>query len=126
MLEIAESCAAIFLLDGNPVQAELADFRPEISWKLIALVDLVGARRDLVAREIVHGFADRVRSFAEIEIEHPLRVGNHGRGLRANRAACPAYSLNLWKEACHARTRLRTGTSAAYQRHAPPAGGRPQ
>ena len=79
VLEIAEPGAAIFLLDGNAVQAERADLRPEVAGKLIALVDLGGARRDLVAGEILHGFADRVRGLAEIEIEHPMRVGNHGR-----------------------------------------------
>ena len=31
--------------------------------------------------EIPHRFADRVGGFAEIEIEHPLRVGNHGRAV---------------------------------------------
>ncbi len=98
MLEIAEPGAAILLLDGNAVQAERADFRPEIPRELVALVDLGGARRDLVAGEILHGFADGVRGFAEIEIEHPLRVGDHGRdGLRANNAAFVGYSLSLWK-----------------------------
>ena len=79
MFEIAEPGAAIFLLDGNPVQAERADLRPEVARELIALVDFGGARRDLIAGKIVHGFANRVRGFAEIEIEHPMRVGNHGR-----------------------------------------------
>src|SRR5258706_15791237 len=79
MLEVTESRAAILLLDGNAVQAERADFRPEVAGKLIALVDLVGARRNLVAREIVHGLADSVRGFAEIEVEHPVRVWDHGR-----------------------------------------------
>ena len=27
----------------------------------------------------MHGLAYRIRGFAEIEIEHPMRVGNHGR-----------------------------------------------
>ncbi len=78
VLEIAEPAAAIFLLDGDAVQAERADLGPEVARKLVALVDLGGARRDLVRRELLHRFADRVRGFAEIEIEHPLRVGNHG------------------------------------------------
>ena len=87
MLEIAEPGAAIFLLDGNPVQAERADLRPEIARELVALVDFGGARRDLVARKVLHGLADRVRGLAEIEIEHPLRVGDHGRGLRRHNAS---------------------------------------
>src|SRR6185437_6906903 len=88
--------AAIFLLDGNPVQAKRADFRPEVAGELIAPVDFVGARRDLVAREIMHGFADRVRGFAEIEVEHPMRIGNHGRAASgANRAACSTQTYAL-------------------------------
>src|SRR6266403_479760 len=79
MLEVTEPRAAIFLLDGNAVQAERADFRPEVAGKLIALVDLLGARRNLVGRKILDGLADSIRGFAEIEVEHPVRVGNHGR-----------------------------------------------
>src|SRR3981189_1752874 len=48
VLEIAEPGSAIFLLDGDAVQPERSDFRPEIPRELIALVDLGGARRDLV------------------------------------------------------------------------------
>ena len=77
MLEIAEAGAAIFFLDRDAVQAERADLRPEIARKLVAAVDFGGARRDLVGREILHGLADRVRGFAEVEIEHLVRVGNH-------------------------------------------------
>src|ERR1700735_3527811 len=96
MLEIAEPRAAIFLLDRNPVQAQRADFRPQIARKLVALVDLGGARRDLVTGEIMHGLANRVRGFAEIEIEHPMRVGNHGQagsGIIMRWSRAQAYSL---------------------------------
>src|SRR5450631_3354677 len=51
VLEIAEAGAAIFLLDGDAVQTERADLGPEIPRELIALVDVGGARRDLLARE---------------------------------------------------------------------------
>jgi hypothetical protein len=27
----------------------------------------------------MHGLADGIGGFAEIEVEHPMRVGNHGR-----------------------------------------------
>src|SRR6195952_5952784 len=79
MLEIAQPRPAIFLLDRNAVQAERADFRPQVAGELIALVDFLGTRRDLVAGKIVHRLAYRVRGFTEIEIEHRIRVGNHGR-----------------------------------------------
>ena len=79
VLEIAEAGAAIFLLDGDAVQAERADLGPEVARELIAAVDFGGARRDLVLRKRMHGFADRIRGLAEIEVEHPLCVGDHGR-----------------------------------------------
>ena len=78
VLEIAQARAAIFLLDRDAVQAERADLGPEIARKLIAAVDFGGARRDLVLRKRMHRLADRVRGLAEIEIEHPMRVGDHG------------------------------------------------
>src|SRR5258706_15815421 len=109
MLEVPEPRAAILLLDGNAVQAELADFRPEVAGKLIALVDLVGARRNLVAREIVHGLADSVRGFAEIEVEHPVRVWDHGRAASGQSCGFLAHRLMLWKQACHGPKLLRRG-----------------
>jgi hypothetical protein len=59
------------------VQTERAELRPEINRKLVGLVDLGGAGRDLVIREIMHSLAQRIRGLAEIEIEHPVRIGNH-------------------------------------------------
>src|SRR6266496_162154 len=79
VFEITEPGPAIFLLDGDAVQAERADFRPEVARKLVAAVDFGGARGDLVAREIMDGLANRIRGLAQIEIEHPLRVRDHGR-----------------------------------------------
>src|ERR1700676_2259176 len=98
VLEIAQPRAAIFFFDGNPVQAERTDFRPEVPRELIALVDRISPRRDLIAGEILHGLADRVRGFAEIEVEHPLRVGNHGRAASGQIGRLfSSLSLNLWK-----------------------------
>ena len=98
MLEIAEPGAAIFLLDGDAVQAERADLRPKVARKLIALVDFSGARRDLVVRKALHGFADRVGGLAEIEIEHPMRIGDHGRG-GLRKIGLVAHSLRRCKQA---------------------------
>src|SRR3954462_12777181 len=78
MLQSPEPRAAVLLLDGDAVQSERADLRPEVSGKLVALVDLGRTRRDLVTCEIMHGFANGIRGFAEIEVEHPMRVGDHG------------------------------------------------
>src|ERR1700748_2136003 len=49
VLEIAQPRAAEFLLHRDAVQAQRADLGPEVARKLVALVDLGGARRDLVA-----------------------------------------------------------------------------
>src|SRR3984893_14619648 len=98
VLEVAQPRAAILLLDGNAVQAECADFRPQVARKLVALVDVGGARRDLVARESLHGFANRVGGFAEVKIEHPLRVGNHDRATSGNLCGlsrAQPYSLQI-------------------------------
>jgi hypothetical protein len=65
--------------DGDAVQAERADLGPEVRGKLIAAVDFGGARRDFVLRKRMHRLADRVRGLAEIEVEHPVGVGDHGR-----------------------------------------------
>src|SRR3984893_2786075 len=98
VFEIAQPRTAIFLLDGDAVQAERADFRPQVARKLVALVDVGGARRDLVARESLHGFANRVGGFAEVEIEHPLRVRNHDRATSGNLCGlsrAQPYSLQI-------------------------------
>src|SRR5450631_3081853 len=60
------------------MQAECADFRPKVAGELIALVYFGGARRDFLAGELIHRLAYGVGGFAEIEVEHPMRVGNHG------------------------------------------------
>jgi hypothetical protein len=31
-----------------------------------------------MGRKILHGIANRIRGLAEIEVEHSMRVGNHG------------------------------------------------
>src|SRR5829696_150448 len=75
VLEIAEPASAILLLDGDAVQAELADPGPEIARELIALVGVGG--------------------FAEIEIEHPMRVGNHGAAASGWTTTCRAQPYSL-------------------------------
>ena len=72
MLEIAEAEAAIVLLDGDPVQAELAHLRPQLRRELVRLVDFGGDRRDLLAGEPLGRLADRVGYLAEFEIEAGL------------------------------------------------------
>src|SRR6266702_4315617 len=78
MLEIAEAGSAIFLFHRDAMQAERSNFGPEVARELVAAVDLGGARRDLVLREGMHRLANRIRGFTQVEIEHSMRVGNHG------------------------------------------------
>ena len=51
MLEVAQAEAAVFLLDGDAVQAELAHLRPQLAREPVLGVDLGGERRDLVGGE---------------------------------------------------------------------------
>ena len=41
----------------------------------------------------MHGLAQRIRGFAEVEIEHPVGVGNHGGRAPANRPFLNHYAL---------------------------------
>src|SRR6202011_627909 len=72
----------------------------------VAPVDLVGAGRELMGRKIANRLADRIRGFAEVKIEHPLRVGNHGR-VASRSARTTRQSLIRWRQPCHATERLR-------------------
>jgi hypothetical protein len=60
---------------------------------LIAPVDLGGARRDLMGGEIMDGFAYSVGGLAEVEIENPLRVGDHGGTASGPMALVPPKAL---------------------------------
>src|SRR5947209_842908 len=93
MFEIAEPCPAILLFHRDAMQAERTDPGPEVAREQVAPVDLGGPRRDLVCGEITHGVADRVRGFAEIEVEHAMRVGVHDRA--AFRKSCDLLGSSL-------------------------------
>ena len=77
MFEIAEAGPAPFLLDGDPMHAELAQLGPQIARKRIAAVDLLGARRDPVGSKAAHALAQHVGGLAEAEVESALAVGKH-------------------------------------------------
>ena len=82
MGEIAHAGAAIFLLDGDPVQAERAHLRPQLDRKAVGAVDLGSERRDPILGEIAYRRAQHVDLGAEIEIER----GEPGVLHRANAA----------------------------------------
>ena len=80
MLEIAEAGAAMLLLDRDAVQAEGAHLGPQVAREGVGPVDLVGARRDALLREVAHGGADGIGGVAEIEVELAGGVRDHGAG----------------------------------------------
>ena len=72
MLEVAEACAAIFLLDRNSMQAERSHLRPEIARKDIVAIDRVRTRRNPVLREAADLLAQHVDISTEAEVEGKL------------------------------------------------------
>src|SRR6185437_2664565 len=85
MLQIAQAEAAIGLLDGDAMQAQLAHLGPQLAGEFVGLVDLRGDRRDLVGGEAGGGFADRIGRLAEAEFQGRAVVGDHARGLSMRR-----------------------------------------
>ena len=77
VLEIAEARAAILLLDGDAVQAELAHLGPQLAREAVGLVDLGGDRRHLVGGETLDLVAQGVGGLAQTEIERRHCVGDH-------------------------------------------------
>ncbi len=76
VLEVAEAKAAPVLLDGDPVQAELAHLGPELARELVGGVDLGGERGDAVGGETRGRLADGVGGLAEPEV-HAGSVQGH-------------------------------------------------
>jgi hypothetical protein len=83
MRQVAQARAAEFFLDRDPVQPDASHLGPQVARKLVAAVDLLGARRDLVLRERLHGLAQLVDLVAETKIEAGPRIGDHRRHLVA-------------------------------------------
>ena len=52
-----------------PEQAEVAELAPEVGREHVLVVDLGGARRDLVGGEGAHRVAQHVDRLAEIEVQ---------------------------------------------------------
>src|SRR5438094_1226566 len=63
------------------MQAKSAHLRPQIARKSVGLVDLVGARRDLVVGKAPRGVAKHIDVFAKPEIEALPGIGDHARSL---------------------------------------------
>src|SRR5690349_18753908 len=69
MREIPHAGAAIFLLDGDAVQAEGADLGPQLDRKTVGAVDLGGYRRDPVLGKAANGGPQHVDFLTEIKVE---------------------------------------------------------
>jgi hypothetical protein len=81
-----------FLLDGDAVQAELAEFGPEVAREGVAAVDLVGARCNPVGGKAAHALAQHVGGFAEAEVEAADVVHAHLRRFRCANFPLPRHS----------------------------------
>ena len=68
MLEITHADTAIFLGDGDAVEAKLTHLGPEIAREKIGLINFLGAWRDLVYGKLFNGITQHVGLLAEIEI----------------------------------------------------------
>ena len=77
MLQIAHSGTAIFLLDGDSEEAEIAHLAPEIGGEIVGFVDLPGARRDLRRGKVRDALAQQLGGLAEVEIEAGIGVPEH-------------------------------------------------
>ena len=74
MLEIAEAEPALFLLDGDAVQPELAHLRPQLAREPVLLVDLRGDRRDLVGGEALRCVSRIVSAISPRSKSRPASV----------------------------------------------------
>ena len=125
--QVTETRAAVFRLDRDAEQPQLAEPGPQVAGKLVVGVDRSGARRDFRGREIAYGLPQQADVIAQTKIEvlhgstpRPLRGARLGRILSDN----PMISQPKSK----ARVKPRRGAPApvaapARRRTAPPAGG---
>ena len=77
MGEIAEPEPAIGLGDGDAVEAEVAEFFPQVGREGVVNVNLRGTRRDFGGSEGSDAGAQHRDGFAMVEVEG----GEHGEGL---------------------------------------------
>src|SRR5690348_15611631 len=77
MGEIAHSCTAELLLDGDAVEPQRAHLRPKLAREGVGAIDLRRQRRDLRLREAAHAVAQQIDLGTEIEIERGIPVAGH-------------------------------------------------
>jgi hypothetical protein len=85
--QVAHAGAAVLFGHGDAEHAELAHLAPQVHRKLVAAVGLRRARGDLGLGEGVHGVAQGVDLFAELEIQAGQVHGASPRAFRGRGAA---------------------------------------
>src|SRR4026209_1881463 len=78
MFGVTKTGAAVLLLDSDPEQAELTQSRPEGAGEFIAVVDRLGARRDLALGEGSDRAPDHLRGLTEVEVQRGTSELGHG------------------------------------------------
>ena len=82
MREIAHRGAAVLLLDGDAEQTQVAHLAPQVGRELVRVIDVRGARRDLVRGELLHRRAQQIDRLAMMKgqrwkVEHrPLQCSS--------------------------------------------------
>src|SRR3546814_17296434 len=69
MREVTHRCAAVGFLGGQAEHAEFAELRPQRVRKCVVAIGLRRQRRNLAAREFLHGLTQLVDVFAKREVE---------------------------------------------------------
>ncbi len=67
--QIAQPRTAVVFSGRYTEQAEFAEFGPQVTRKLVAGIDLCGARRNSVGREALHCLAQEIDVFTKAKIE---------------------------------------------------------
>src|SRR5690348_5445232 len=88
MLEVAEPCPTVLLLNRDAMQAKRSHFRPKIAWENIVAVNGVRARRDTILRKITHGLAQHVDVGPEAKIKARPCIWNRSVPPLAHRNRC--------------------------------------
>src|SRR5690606_565320 len=74
--EVPHARAAVFLLDSDAQQAQVAELLPQVFRKGVLPVDIGGARGDLGGGEIAHRLAQHVDGLVVAEIEAGMGRGH--------------------------------------------------
>ena len=70
--EVAQLGAAVFTLDRDAEKSQFSEFRPEVPRKLVAGIDIPGARRDTIVCKAAHSLAQQIEvlTVTKVEFKH--------------------------------------------------------